>query len=43
MLEQPTQAINHIERRAFICGSDAHIIIGDDEAALFRLWRDKRG
>jgi predicted phage-related endonuclease len=31
------------DRRAFIGGSDARIIIGDDEAALTRLWREKRG
>ena len=31
------------DRRAFIGGSDARIIIGDDEAALLRLWREKRG
>jgi predicted phage-related endonuclease len=30
-------------RRTFIGGSDARIIMGDDEAALFRLWREKRG
>ena len=30
-------------RRSFIGGSDARIIMGDDEAALFRLWREKRG
>ena len=28
---------------AFIGGSDARIIMGDDEAALLRLWREKRG
>jgi hypothetical protein len=31
------------ERRTFIGGSDARIIMGDDEAALLRLWREKRG
>jgi len=31
------------ERRYFIGGSDARIILGDDEAALLRLWREKRG
>jgi predicted phage-related endonuclease len=31
------------ERRYFIGGSDARIIMGDDEAALLRLWREKRG
>jgi predicted phage-related endonuclease len=30
-------------RRAFIGGSDARIIMGTDEAALVRLWREKRG
>src|SRR6516165_2808922 len=31
------------ERRSFIGGSDARIIMGDDEPALHRLWREKRG
>jgi predicted phage-related endonuclease len=31
------------DRRFFIGGSDARIIMGDDEAALLRLWREKRG
>src|SRR5215813_9800604 len=30
-------------RRAFIGGSDARIIMGSDESALIRLWREKRG
>ena len=30
-------------RRKFIGGSDARIIMGTDEAALLRLWREKRG
>ncbi len=30
-------------RRYFIGGSDARIIMGDDQAALLRLWREKRG
>jgi predicted phage-related endonuclease len=30
-------------RRVFIGGSDARIIMGNDEAALIRLWREKRG
>jgi hypothetical protein len=29
-------------RRHFIGGPDARIIMGDDEAALLRLWREKR-
>jgi putative phage-type endonuclease len=32
-----------IDRRAFIGGSDARIIMGVDETALIRLWREKRG
>ena len=31
------------ERRYFIGGSDARIVMGDDEKALLRLWREKRG
>jgi len=31
------------DRRYFIGGSDARIIMGDEEAALLRLWREKRG
>jgi predicted phage-related endonuclease len=31
------------ERRYFVGGSDARIIMGDDEGALVRLWREKRG
>jgi predicted phage-related endonuclease len=31
------------DRRAFLGGSDARIIMGDDEAGLVRLWREKRG
>src|SRR6516162_9848379 len=34
---------NHAQRRSFIGGSDARIIMGEDEAALVRLWRKKRG
>ena len=34
---------NSVTRRSFIGGSDARIIMGDDEAALVRLWRQKRG
>jgi predicted phage-related endonuclease len=32
-----------MERRSFIGGSDARIIMGTDEARLIRLWREKRG
>ena len=30
-------------RRSFLGGSDARVIMGVDEAALVRLWREKRG
>ena len=39
--ESPTKS-NTVQRRYFIGGSDARIIMGDDEAALIRLWREKR-
>src|SRR5271170_6646565 len=31
------------DRRCFIGGSDARIIMGDDEPQLLQLWREKRG
>jgi predicted phage-related endonuclease len=31
------------DRRYFVGGSDARIIMGDDEPALLRLWQEKRG
>src|SRR3954453_20511244 len=36
-------ASQRANRRKFIGGSDARIIMGSDEAALVRLWREKRG
>ena len=30
-------------RRHFVGGSDARVIMGNDEKALQRLWREKRG
>jgi predicted phage-related endonuclease len=30
-------------RRSILGGSDARVIMGNDEAALLRLWREKRG
>ena len=33
----------HWDRRAFIGGSDARLIMGNDATALERLWREKRG
>ena len=38
--QQPTQLPS---RRHFIGGSDARIIMGPNEAALIRLWKEKRG
>jgi predicted phage-related endonuclease len=32
-----------LNRRFFIGGSDARIIMSSNEAALIRLWREKRG
>src|SRR5947209_18987051 len=40
--EMPTSRKN-LRRRAFIGGSDARFIMGDNEGALLRLWREKRG
>src|ERR1035437_6517938 len=31
------------DRRQFIGGSDARVIMGKEEKALHRLWREKRG
>src|SRR6202162_6619404 len=33
----------HDARRTFIGGSDARVIMGKNEAALLRLWHEKRG
>jgi len=42
-LSDSTRPGKPTKRRYFIGGSDARIIMGDDEAALLRLWREKRG
>jgi len=39
---QPTRLICP-HRRCFIGGSDARVIMGNDETALVQLWREKRG
>ena len=36
-------AEKNAKRRAIIGGSDARVIMGDDERALVRLWHEKRG
>ena len=43
MLDNSAKTWNPADRRAFIGGSDARIIVGNDEAALIHLWREKRG
>jgi predicted phage-related endonuclease len=35
--------VNVGQRRFFIGGSDARIVMGTDQAALLQLWREKRG
>ena len=39
----PIRIADSRNRRTFIGGSDARVIMGTDEAALLRLWREKRG
>src|SRR5947207_1077444 len=44
LLSETTRiCLSSCNRRNFIGGSDARIIMGVDEAALLRLWREKRG
>src|SRR5262247_3340250 len=43
MLSDTVKFRKFVERRSFIGGWDARIIMGGDEAALVRLWREKRG
>jgi predicted phage-related endonuclease len=40
---EPIGTLMQKSRRSFVGGSDARLIMGDDEAALLRLWREKRG
>ena len=39
----PSTERRSTDRRRFIGGSDARIIMGDDQDALLRLWQEKRG
>src|SRR5882724_10673345 len=39
----PKMWTTQLDRRSFIGGSDARIIMGNDERALIQLWREKRG
>jgi len=43
MNRQILRLADSISRRSFIGGSDARIIMGNDEAGLIRLWQEKRG
>jgi predicted phage-related endonuclease len=43
MTTLPLRTADSRDRRAFIGGSDARVIMSTDEAALIRLWREKRG
>jgi len=43
MSQAPITSPNITNRRSFIGGSDARIIMGNDETALLRLWKEKRG
>src|SRR5271167_2982715 len=43
MAQAQAKSRSSLDRRAFIGGSDARIIMGDDEPDLVRLWREKRG
>jgi hypothetical protein len=40
---EPAKRAFNANRRAFIGGSDARIIMGEDEKALLRLWQEKCG
>jgi predicted phage-related endonuclease len=43
MPEYLAKTASAANRKTFIGGSDARVIVGDDEGALLRLWREKRG
>src|SRR5438874_13732067 len=43
MPQAHSKLVNIVDRRTFIGGSDAPAIMGSDEPALVRLWREKRG
>jgi predicted phage-related endonuclease len=40
---RPRRLTDSAKSRYFVGGSDARIIMGEDERALVRLWREKRG
>ena len=43
MSQQHPGLAHSLGRRGFIGGSDARVIMGNDEVNLVRLWREKRG
>jgi predicted phage-related endonuclease len=43
MSQAVSKSLNRFDRRDFIGGSDARVIMGQDEKALIRLWQEKRG
>src|ERR1700745_1244724 len=43
MSGNPKKNWNNTDRRSFIGGSDARVIMGRNEKALIRLWQEKRG
>jgi hypothetical protein len=43
MFDTSVEALNPASRHTFIGGSDARVIMGNDEEGLIRLWREKRG
>lgn len=42
MKSERVATAQQVDRRTFIGGSDARIIMGDSEAAIVRLWQEKR-
>jgi YqaJ-like viral recombinase domain len=42
-MKSPVWTKSYGDRRSFIGGSDARIVMGNDEAPLIQLWREKRG
>jgi predicted phage-related endonuclease len=43
MSQSSPRSISSVDHRHFIGGSDARIVMGNDEAALIHLWQEKRG
>jgi predicted phage-related endonuclease len=43
IMDRAAVSQERLNRRHFIGGSDARIVMGADETALLRLWREKRG